>query len=132
MARTAFALFRQIQLAVMWYGTDYGFYRSQLNEYNEPIAGQETLVQTIRGIYHSSERSFIELVNNENASVKSKVNRGILCSRGTELLIQQGDHVQIQEKDFYVTTVEPVLYSDNTIVAYEISVEELVEGVETP
>lgn len=127
MARTSFALGRQIHLAVMWYGTDFGFHRQQLNEYKEPISGQSELVQTIRGIYHSSERSFIELINNESASVKSKVSKGILCDKVTEMLIQQGDYVTIQNSDFYVTAVEPVMYSDNEVVAYEISVEELVE-----
>ena len=127
MARTSFALGRQIHLAVMWYGTDFDFHRQQLNEYKEPISGQSELVQTIRGIYHSSQRSFIELINNESASVKSKVSKGILCDKVTEMLIQQGDYVTIQNSDFYVTAVEPVMYSDNEVVAYEISVEELVE-----
>lgn len=127
MARTAFALYRQIHLAVMWYGADFSFYRTQRNEYNEP-SGEEDLAQTVRGIYHASERSFVELVNNESASVKSKVNKGIVCSRDTAVMVHQGDRVEIQGSDFYVSTVEPVLYSDNTVVAYEISVEELVEG----
>ena len=128
MARTSFALSRQIHLAVVWYGTDFSFHRQQLNEYKEPISGQSELVQTIRGIYHSSQRSFIELINNESASVKSKVNKGILCDKATEMLIQQGDYVTIQNSDFYVTAIEPVMYSDSEVVAYEISVEELIEG----
>lgn len=127
MARTSFALSRQIQLAITWYGTDFEFHRQQLNEYKEPISGQFEVIQTIRGIYHSSERSFIELINNESASVKSKVSKGILCHKLDEMLIQQGDSVKIQNVDFYVTAVEPVMYSDKEIVAYEISVEELIE-----
>lgn len=126
MVRTPFALYRQIRLAVSWYGKDYVFTRQQLNTYGEPTTVEES-VQTVSGIYHASERSFIELINNEGASIKSKVSKGILCDKDTELNIQQGDKVIIEDTDFYVTAVEPVLYSGE-VVAQEISVEELVEG----
>lgn len=126
MKRTPFAVYRQIRLAVGWYGTDYDFYRKTLNSYGEPTDGEGELVETISGIYHSSERSFIELINSEGASVKSKVSRGILCDGDNQnLTVQQGDYVVIEGKDFHITAVEPVLYGDK-IVAYEISVEEVL------
>ena len=129
MKRTPFAVCRQIRLAVSWYGKEYSFTRKQLNKYKEPIA-EEDSVQTVSGIYHASERSFIELLNSEGASVKSKVSKGILCDADTELSIQQGDKVVIDNREFHVTAVEPVLYNDK-VVAQEISVEELVEGNDT-
>lgn len=129
MKKTPFAVYRQIRLAVSWYGKEYSFTRKQLNKYKEPIA-EEDSVQTVSGIYHASERNFIELINSEGASVKSKVIKGILCDADTELSIQQGDKVVIDNKEFYVTAVEPVLYNDK-VVAQEISVEELVEGNDT-
>lgn len=129
MKRTPFAVYRQIRLAVSWYGKEYSFTRKQLNKYKEPIA-EEDPIQTVYGIYHASERSFIELLNSEGASVKSKVSKGILCDADTELSIQQGDKVVIDNKEFHVTAVEPVLYNDK-VVAQEISVEELVEGNDT-
>lgn len=124
MKRTPFAVYRQIRLAVGWYGTEYNFFRPMLNTYGEP-EDEGTLVQTVSGIYHSSERSFIELINNEGASVKSKVSKGIVCDADNSLLINQDDHVVINDRDFYVTAVEPVLYGDE-VVAYEISVEEVL------
>ena len=129
MKRTPFAIYRQIRLAVSWYGEEYSFTRKQLNKYKEPIA-EEDSVQTISGIYHASERSFIELINSEGASVKSKVSKGILCDSDTKLSIQQGDKVVIDNREFHVTAVEPVLYNDK-VVAQEISIEELVEGNDT-
>lgn len=129
MKGTPFAVCRQIRLAVSWYGKEYSFTRKQLNKYKEPIA-EEDSVQTVSGIYHASERTFIELINSEGASVKSKVSKGILCDADTELSIQQGDKVVIDNKEFHVTAVEPVLYNDK-VVAQEISVEELVEGNDT-
>lgn len=126
MNRTPFAVYRQIRLAISWYGKDYAFTRRKLNTYGEPEEN-ETDIQTLSGIYHSSERSFIELINNEGASVKSKLSKGILCSKGVKPIIQQGDKVVIEDVDFYVTAVEPVLYSGE-VIAYEISVEEVIEG----
>ena len=126
MNRTPFAVYRQLKLAVDWYGTDYEFFRKRLNEYNEPMDDAD-LVQEVRGIYHASERSFVELINNEGASIKSKANKGILCSRDESLDLQQGAYVEINGPQFYVTAIEPVMYADE-VVAYEISVEELVEG----
>lgn len=126
MKRTPFAVRRQIQLAVDWYGNEYEFIRMGLNDYGEPT-NEESLIQTVSGIYHESERSFIELVNNESASVKSKVNKGILCGENTKLLVQQEDKVLINGVEFHVTAVEPVLYSGE-VVAQEISIEELVKG----
>lgn len=129
MKRTAFAVYRQIRLAIRWYGTEYSFTRKRLNKYGEPVENEDS-VQKISGIYHASERSFIELINNEGASVKSKVSKGILCDADTKLSIQQGDKVVIEDTEFYITAVEPVLYS-GTVVAQEISVEELVKGSDT-
>lgn len=126
MNRTPFAVYRQIRLAISWYGKDYAFTRRKLNTYGEPEEN-ETAIQTLSGIYHSSERSFIELINNEGASVKSKLSKGILCSKDVKPIIQQGDKVVIEDVDFYVTAVEPVLYSGE-VIAYEISVEEVIEG----
>ena len=71
----------------------------------------------------------MELVNTEGASVKSKINKGILCDGDNQLTIQQGDSVTISGSEFHVTAVEPVMYSDE-VIAYEISIEELAEGVD--
>lgn len=127
MNRTPFSVYRQIRLAVSWYGTSYVFSRQQLNSYGEPDHSGSEVVQTVLGIYHSSERSFIELINTEGASVKSKVSKGILCDRDAQLTIQQDDVVEISGSEYHVTAVEPVLFSDK-VVAYEISVEETIEG----
>lgn len=131
MNRTPFAVYRRIQLAIAWYGYDYAFYRDELNQYHEPT-GENNLIQTVTGIYHSTDRvgSLIELINTEGASIKSKINRGILCSKDNDFAIQQGDYTQIQNVLYYVTAIEPVLYSDR-VVGYEISIEELIEGNES-
>ena len=129
MNRTPFAVYRRIQLAIAWYGSDYAFYRDELNQYQEPT-GENNLIQTVTGIYHSTDRSFIELINTEGASIKSKTNRGILCSKDNDFAIQQGDYTQIQDALYYVIAIEPVLYSDK-IVGYEIPIEELIEGNES-
>ena len=126
MKRKPFAVNRRIKLAMSWYGKEYSFYRKALNEYKEP-EGTGQLVQKIIGIYHSSSRSFIELISNEGASVKSKFSRGIVCDRDNEISIQQNDYVTIEDSDYYVTAIEPVLYNDE-VIAYEISIEELIEG----
>lgn len=126
MKRTPFAVYRKITLAVAWYGTEYSFYRKPLNQYGEPD-GEPSLIQIVDGIYHSSERSFIELVNAEGTSVKATISRGILCDRNNNLVIQQGDSVEISGSPYHVVSVEPVLFSDK-VVAYEISLEEVVEG----
>lgn len=130
MKRTPFAVCRQLTLAVTWYGTEYTFYRHQLNDYKEPIE-EKTAVQVVDGIYHASERSFIELINTEGTSVKSKISHGIVCSKSNDLVIQQGDYVHVGTADYYVTAVEPIMYSDE-VVAYEISIEEQVEGNDKP
>ena len=126
MKRTPFAVYRQINLAVNWYGAEYTFSRYSKNSYGEPT-GEPSVVQAVEGIYHSANRSFIELINTEGASVKSKLNRGILCSKDNNLILDQDDIVEIQGVKHYVTAIEPVMYS-NEAVAYEISLEELVEG----
>jgi hypothetical protein len=126
MNREPFVVDRKINIALKWYGSSYSFKRRQLNKYREPL-GDEIDVQEIVGIYHSSQRNFIELMNTEGASVKSKLNKGIICSSKVDLEIQQGDKVVIDNIDFYVTAIEPVLYN-NVVIAQEISLEELVEG----
>lgn len=129
MKRTPFAVYRKIRLAVSWYGSEYSFYRKTKNSYNEPESSG-TFVQKVDGIYHSSSRAFIELINTEGASVKSKLSKGILCDGDNQLTIQQNDYVSIGNSDYYVTAIEPVMYGDE-VVAYEISVEELIEGNDT-
>lgn len=129
MTRTPFAVRRQLHLAVSWYGEDHNFYRKNLNAYGELVNGPGTLVQTIDGIYHASARSFVELINNEGASVKSKVSKGIVCDADNTLTIRQGDYTEIEGTTFHITTVEPILYGSEA-VGYEISLEELVEGVD--
>lgn len=125
--RTPFAIKRQIQLAVMWYGTEYTFERNELDQYGEPI---ESVVQTtVEGIYHATGREFIELLNTEGTSVKSKISKGIVCPFNEDLNIQQGDSVIIHDVKYHVTTVEPVFYSEE-VVAQEISLEEFAEGVD--
>ena len=114
---------------VDWYGESYSFKRDVVNSYNEP-SGTFTDVQTLYGIYHASERNFIELINVDGASIKSKVSKGILCDKDERMLIQQNDKVSVQGIDFFVTAVEPVFYGTEPI-AYEISLEEVVEGNST-
>lgn len=127
MTRTPFAVYRKIYLILQWYGTDYQFSREEIGEYKEPT-GDVTVVQSIRGIYHSTWESFVELINVEGASVKAKINRGILCDGGAKPLVQQGDQVIVAGVLYQVTAVEPVLYNERT-VAWEISLEEKVVGV---
>ena len=128
MKMSAFAVYRRIRLVIGWYGAAYDFYRRKKNSYGEP-EGDEVFVQRLDGIYHSTARDFVELVNNEGTSVKSKINKGILCGKDIKPALQQGDSVMIHGSDYHVTAVEPVLYSDE-VIAYEVSVEEFVEGVD--
>lgn len=127
MKRSAFAVYRKIHLVIGWYGAAYHFYRRKQNAYGEPD-GDPVFVQKLDGIYHSTARDFVELVNNEGTSVKSKINKGILFGKDIKPIVQQGDLVEIHGSDFYVTAVEPVLYSDE-VIAYEVSVEEFIEEV---
>lgn len=125
MNRTPLAVAHKIVIATDWYGHVYTFKRKVLDGYGEPT-GENVVVQDVTGIYHSSERSFVELINTEGASVKSKVNKGLLC-KAQDLLIQQRDTVVINGDDYEVTTCEPIMYSD-TVVGIEISLEEIVKG----
>lgn len=125
MNRTPFSIARKIQLMIDWYGTNYNFKRDVVNSYNEPT-GPTNDVQTIPGIYHAYERNFVELISVDGASVKSKVSKGILCNRDQDILIQQNDLVTVNNIDFHVVTVEPVIYGEEPI-AYEISLEEILK-----
>ena len=125
--RKAFTIAHRISNAVRWYGLDYNFTRNVLNEFNEP-SDKENIVETIQGIFHSSQKSFIELVNTEAAEVKSKSNIGILCNKSSGSDVTQGDNVVIDSVLYKVTAVEPVMYV-GTPVATEISLEEMIEKV---
>lgn len=122
MRRKAFAVSHRIQNAVSWYGTEYKFTRNVKNEYGEPTEEPE-LVEIVQGIYHSSQQSFIELINTEAAKIKTKTNKGILCSSSSGSLLLQGDRVEINFVEYKITAVEPVVYGD-VKVATEISLEE--------
>ena len=74
MKRSAFAVYRKIHLVIGWYGAAYHFYRRKQNTYGEP-EGDPVFVQKLDGIYHSTARDFVELVNNEGTTVKSKINK---------------------------------------------------------
>lgn len=127
--RTPFSLRRQVQLALNWYGDEFEFVRSELDEFNEPI--EESVTHSVNGIYHSSSHEFVELINQEGISVKTKINKGILCSYNLiGIDVQQNDEVTINDILFKVTAVEPILYN-NQVVAHEISLEEFVEGIES-
>lgn len=126
--RTPFSLRRQIQLAIQWYGIDYEFSRDVVDSYEE-ITGEQERIESIEGIYHATKREFIELINSEGASIKNKLNKGILCSSEDNLSIQQGDITVINNTTYRVTAIEPVLYGEE-IVAQSISLEEFVEGVD--
>lgn len=122
MVRKAFAVAHRVQNAVSWYGAEYRFTRNSKNEYGEPTEEPE-LVEIVQGIYHSSQQSFIELINTEAAKIKAKTNKGILCLSSSGSLLLQGDRVEISSVEYRVTTVEPVMYGD-VKVATEISLEE--------
>lgn len=124
--RKPFSIDRKIDISIDWYGTEYSFYRKQLNSYGE-FTNSSLLVQNIKGIYHASKRAFVELVNSDAASVKSKVSTGILCSKNNDIFIRQNDFVTIKNCMYFVTAIEPVFYG-NDVIGYEISVEELIEG----
>ncbi len=125
MKRQAFAVKHRIDNSINWYGAEYNFLRPEVNKYNEPLDSLK-IVEVVNGIYHSSQQSFIELINTENASVKSKTNKGILCLESSGASIIQGDIVYIEDKKFKVTAVEPIMYCDHK-VATEISVEEVLQ-----
>lgn len=127
MKRSAFAVYRRIHLVVGWYGSEFNFYRKEKNAYGEPT-GNSSFVQKLDGIYHATARDFIELVSTEGVSVKAKFNKGILCPKDIKPIICQGDEVEIQEVNYLVTAIEPVIYSEE-VIAYEISIEEVVQGV---
>lgn len=127
MRRTPLAVAHKINIALEWYGKSYTFERSLSDDYGEPT-GELVVVQSVQGIYHSSERSFVELINTEGASVKTKVNKGLLC-KYQEMFIQQRDIVKVNDRDYYVTACEPIYYGD-VAVGVEISLEEVVEGID--
>lgn len=124
MNRTPIAIAHRIQNSLNWYGHEYTFSYYGVNDFNEPI-GTPTERQKVVGIYHSSEHTFVELLNAEGASVKAKINKGVFCGP-EELTIEQGDIVVIDGTQFKVTTHEPVIYCD-VVVAREISLEEVVK-----
>lgn len=130
MNRTPFTIRHKLNLLTDWYGTAFDFKRDTVDKYKEPT-GALAVVQQIHGIYHASEKSFIELINTEGAAIKggSKVGKGILCGySNTNLSVQQGDKVSVAGVPNLVTAVEPIVYGD-VPVAWEISLEEVVQGV---
>lgn len=125
MNRTPIAVAHRVQNAINWYGYSYTFKYYGLDEFGEP-SGEPLVRQIITGLYHSSERVFIELLNSEGTAVKAKSNKGILCLPEM-ITVEQGDLVSFKGLDFKVTACEPVLYGD-IIVAKEISLEEIAKG----
>ena len=125
MIRTPFAVYRKFHLVIEWYGVDYTFKRAEKDSYGEPTGIFKT-VQVVSGIYHASQQSFIELVNVDGTSVKAKINKGIVCDGKDQLKIQQGDQVEILGVTYQVTAIQPIIYG-NEAVAWEISIEELVQ-----
>lgn len=130
MNRTPFTIRHKLNLLTDWYGAIFEFKRNIVDSYKEPT-GDFSVVQKVSGIYHASEKSFIELINTEGAAIKggSKVGKGILCGySNVNISVQQGDIVLISTVPHQVTAVEPIVYSEIP-VAWEISLEEIVQGV---
>ena len=131
MRNTPFAAKHRVKLILDWYGTSYTFFRQTKNSYGEP-EGEPQEVQEIRGIYHSSQRSFIELISMEGASIKNTTSRGILCGPNTPISILQGDSVTVDGMDCHVTAIEPIWFGD-VVIGKDISLEEIVrEGGADP
>lgn len=122
---THFSKKRKVKLSCEWHGTDYEFIRNTVDQYGEPNGTQP--VQTIRGIHHANSRSLIALLTTEGSAVKNKVTEGIFFDSDVTVRIKQGDQVRVGEKMFIVTTVEPLTFED-VVVAYDASIEEVVEG----
>lgn len=127
MNRKPFAVKHRISNAILWHGSNYDFFRKTQNDYGEPV-GEKLKIETVRGIYHANREGFVELLNTEGASLKSKLNKGILCYISNPL-IEQGDIVYIGAIEHNVVSIEPVMYSDVQI-ATEISIEEVIYGGE--
>lgn len=128
MKRNPLAARHQITHAIRWYGDDYTFKRAVTNEFGEPT-GQPSTIQAIAGLYRASRKEFIEVIGNDNATLKVKNNRGILCRFDETIKVKQGDLVIIADRQtFKVTAVEPVLIG-NVIIAQDISIEEVVQEV---
>lgn len=124
MKRTPFAVAHSVSNLILWYGSEYEFNRPDTNEYEEPTE-QEHIVEVLQGVYHASQRSFLDLLNTEGVSVKSKTNVGVLTVVSSGNNIQQGDKVAIHSSLYKVTAVEPVLYG-GVKIATEISLEEVL------
>nr|DAV98569.1 MAG TPA: hypothetical protein [Caudoviricetes sp.] len=128
MKRNPLAARHQIIHAIRWYGDDYTFKRAVTNEFGEPT-GQPSTIQVIAGLYRASRKEFIEVIGNDNATLKVKNNRGILCRFDETIKVKQGDLVIIADHwTFKVTAVEPVLIG-NVVIAQDISIEEVVQEV---
>lgn len=124
--RDIFSAYRNIQLAVSWYGSNYKFERDVLDSRNEPT-GETEFVQMIPGIYHASAHDFVALVPSDGGTVKEKINKGIICGKAEKPAVKQNDKVEINGVTFHVTALEPILFGGEPI-AWEISIEELIKG----
>lgn len=124
MKRQPFTLSHRINNAISWYGTEYAFLRNSKNDYNEPTGEPET-VEVLQGIYHSSQKSFIDLIGSEAASVKSKINKGILCKPSDGTLIKQDDYIIVNSLKYKVTSIDSIVYC-GIEAAKDISLEEVL------
>lgn len=123
--RDIFSAYRNIQLAVSWYGSKYKFERDVLDSRNEPT-GETEFVQMIPGIYHASSHDFVELIPSDGGTVKGKINKGIICGKAEKPAVKQNDKVEIVDTLYYVTALEPIVFN-NEPIAWEISLEEVIE-----
>lgn len=124
MKRQPFAVAHKINNAISWYGTNYSFQRDSVDDYGEPT-GEFEVVETVQGIYHSSRKSFVELIGSEAANTKSKANKGIMCMKSDGKLLKQKDFLIVGDLKYEVTAVEPIIYCDVEL-AREISLEEVL------
>lgn len=86
-------------------GIDYEFKRSGLNDFGEP-SNELITVGIIKGLYHE-QNSNIQITTGDTTQVRTKKIPMILClyDDATSLVLQVGDLLEINKKQFKVTGV---------------------------
>ena len=124
MRHTPIGLSHKIKQALKWYGTEYTFKRKAKNDFGEPTL-DPVEIQKVLGLYHTTRKEFIALLSTDGATLKTKTNKGILCSAEVDLKIKQGDIVVTNAGRFKVAAIENLLFGD-FVIAQEISIEEVI------
>ncbi len=102
-------------------GIDYTFYRFVLDKFKELT--QEKIEISVRGVFHETV-NHVTVLTSDSATVQSKPSSYILCLyNDTTKEIQQGDKVNIKDKEYSVAGVTDL---NNWGIVLDISLELVV------